>query len=59
MKIHEMFGRQAEKMQEMQEGLEVTLQFLRDIRDSKIQPSQLVVTDNGWEVSPLAHSSDE
>ena len=59
MKIHEMFGRQAEKMQEMQEGLEVTLQLLRDIRDNKIQPSQLIVTDNGWEIQEAPDGNQE
>ena len=45
-----MFGRQSEKMQEMVESWQRTLQLLRDVRDGKVLPSQLVVQDNGWEI---------
>ncbi len=37
-------------------GLEATLQLLRDMKDGKVLPSQVVVTEDGWQLGPLPES---
>lgn len=48
MGIHEMFGRQAEKLQEAIEFHRATIQLLADLRDGKVQPEQIVIDAGGW-----------
>ena len=59
MNIYELHGRQTEKMQQIVESWGTTLQLLRDLQDGTVLPSQLVVTQSGWEVVPLDPPSDE
>ena len=54
MNIHEMYGRQAEQLNELLGSWSGLLQLLGDIRDGRVLPAQLVVTDNGVEVRPVA-----
>lgn len=52
MKIHEMFGHQAERLQELMEFHELTAKLLQDLKDGKVALSQLTVKPNGWDVTP-------
>ena len=52
MNIYELYGRQTEQIAQLQQYFTATQQGLRDLRDGKALPSQLVVTDTGWEFSP-------
>lgn len=47
-----MLGRQSEKMQEMLEMWQKTLQLLRELREGQVLPSQLSVDERGWELLP-------
>lgn len=53
MGIHELYGRQAEQFNELLEAWNGVLQIVRDIRDGRVLPSQLVVNENGVEVRPV------
>jgi len=50
--IYELYGRQTEQMAQLQEYFKLTQQGLRDLSEGKVLPSQLVVTDQGWECKP-------
>lgn len=58
MNIYELYGRQAEHMEQMREYFRYTQQGLRDLQEGRILPSQLVVTDNGWETKELDDGRD-
>lgn len=52
MNIYEMYGRQAEQLLAATEFHASTLKLLADLRDGKVSPVRLVITDEGWEVTP-------
>lgn len=51
MNIYELYGRQAEKLMELQQYHQLTQQVLNDLVAGKVLPAQLVVTQMGWQVA--------
>ena len=60
MNIYEMFGRQAEQMQELCGFFASTMQLLQQIRNGEVIPCQIVLNQTGWEVEdqPKQEESD-
>lgn len=52
MNLYESYGRQAEVVFQLQEYFHTTQDVLRALRDGEVLPSQLDVSDKGWEVRP-------
>ena len=50
MNIYEAYGRQAEQLRQATDAFAETLALLRQLRDGKVLPSDLVVEDNGWKL---------
>ena len=50
MNIYEMFGRQAEQAAQLRVFYDGTMKLLRDLETGVIPPSQILVTDTGWEI---------
>ena len=59
MKIYEMFGRQAEGMQELREFHTLTMQLLRDLKTGTVDISQVILTENGWQIEARKAVAEE
>ena len=57
MNIYEMYGRQAEQAAQLRAFYDGTMKLLRDLETGVIPPSQILVTDNGWELRDLPVSN--
>lgn len=57
MNIYEMYGRQAEQLQEAMEYHARTQKLLADIQSGACVPVQLVVTAEGWSVQPAGEAT--
>lgn len=45
-----MFGRQAEKMQELAEFHATTMRLLRELKDGTVTVAQITLSESGWVV---------
>lgn len=48
MNIYEMYGRQAEQLNQAEEYFNATQKVLHDLKSGTVLPSQLVIAQGGW-----------
>lgn len=51
MNIYEMYGRKAEEVEELGNGLRETLTLLEELKSGEIQVDQVEVNDHGWSLN--------
>lgn len=56
--IYELYGRQAEHLAVLQKYFAETQKLLASLRLEEVLPSQLIVTENGWNVGPTSGPED-
>ena len=58
MNIYEMYGRQAEQMQQSRAYFDATQKLLADLQDGSVLPPQLVITQTGWELAEKGNTPE-
>lgn len=53
-RIYAMFGRLAESQDELVSFHAQTMGLLQKLRSGEVLPSQLLLTDQGWDLAPVA-----
>lgn len=57
MNIYEIHGHHVEqsvnRIQELHQFFETTMQLLSEIKDGKTDPSRLILSTTGWEIGPV------
>ena len=50
MNIYELYGRQAEQLTQLGDYFRITQKLLNDLMSGSVLPSQLVITQSGWQL---------
>ncbi len=59
MNIYEMYGRKAEEVEELGNGLRETLTLLEQLKSGQVRVEQMEVSDHGWSLIPVNGHSDQ
>ena len=57
--IYELYGRQAEKLEQAKEMLGKTLGLLKAIQDGEVNLSDVVISENGWQYKPKEEGKEK